>query len=104
MRVYGYGIWRRSRNTRGNLGSLGGVPSVSSGTEKPAAWVWPPPPNEAAMVPTSVPSAQAHAEIATTIAVMPDQAKGMMRREPFADLARQNGALHGGNDHPFEFN
>ena len=58
---------------------------------------------QVAMVPTSVPSAQAHAEIATTIAVMPDQAKGMMRRSR-SHLARQNGALHGGNDHPFEFN
>ena len=38
-------------------GIIGGsVPSISSGTENPAACVWPPPPNEAAILPTSVPS------------------------------------------------
>lgn len=43
---------------RGNWGSFGGAPSWSKGTENPAAWVWPPPPNEAAIAPTSVPSAR----------------------------------------------
>ena len=39
-------------------GFEGSDPSACNGTENPAAWVWPPPPNDAAIEPTSVPSSR----------------------------------------------
>ena len=43
---------------RGRRGLRGSEPSVCNGMENPAAWVWPPPPNDAAIEPTSVPSSR----------------------------------------------
>ena len=45
---------------------------------------------------------RAHAEIAAAVAIVPNQAEGMFGREPFADLARQHGALDGRSQLTFE--
>ncbi len=45
----------------------------------------------------------AHAEITTSIAIVPDEAEGMVRRESLADLACQDRALHRGNNYALEF-
>lgn len=44
----------------------------------------------------------AHAEVATSIAIVPDQAEGMVWGELLSDLARKDGALHRGNDYVLE--
>ena len=43
---------------RGSRGFEGSAPSACNGTENPAAWVWPPPPKDAAIEPTSAPSSR----------------------------------------------
>ena len=39
-----------------------------------------------------------HAEVATVVPVVPDQAKRMIRREALSDLTREDGALYGRDD------
>ena len=40
--------------------------------------------------------------VAPSIAIMPDDAKGMVRREPLADLTRQDRTLHNRYDRPLK--
>src|SRR6266545_3712133 len=47
--------------------------------------------------------ARTHAEITTSIAIMPDEAEWMVRRQPFANLACQDGALHRRDDQASKF-
>src|SRR5579884_1310690 len=46
--------------------------------------------------------AGAQAVVTAAVLVMPDDAKGIVRREPFADLAGQDRALHGRDDFALE--
>lgn len=39
-----------------------------------------------------------HAEVATVIPIVPDQAKRMIRREALSDLTSEDGALYGRDD------
>ncbi len=45
----------------------------------------------------------AHAEITPAVPIVPDETEGMLWGESFADLARQDRTLHGGDDLALEF-
>ena len=56
--AYWEGDRRRSTTNRGSAGLSGKAPSAPRETENPAACVWPPPPKDAAIAPTSIPSSR----------------------------------------------